>query len=321
MNFHFSSQVKKNIYDFSNLALFLISGGVLLSFIGRYNWFFNLFDQFWSFYLLASVILGAIFLFLKKNAQLLLSIFIFIICAVVFYKIDWHSSLKLNSEFAIYYQNVNSSNSSFAELSQNIKKSNAEFAMLVEATPEIENGITRNLGDYSNRYSLARDDNFGFLVLSKIKFKLEELHESTGIPVYVKIFVEKYNMKIYLLHLPPPLWREAWETQKETLDLISKEINRNKNQSFLILGDLNMTTSSSLFHDFYRRLNPKFYLQDLFSSGTWPSFMPAVLRLPIDHVLSNINFETKIGLAVGSDHKSIVVRIDAISKVEPKKNQ
>jgi endonuclease/exonuclease/phosphatase (EEP) superfamily protein YafD len=137
----------------------------------------------------------------------------------------------------------------------------------------------------------------------------------------VKIFVEKYNMKIYFLHLPPPLWREAWETQKETLDLISKEINRNKNQSFLILGDLNMTTSSSLFQDFYRQLNPKCYSQELFSSGTWPSFMPGVLRLPIDHALSNINFETKIGFAAGSDHKSIVVRIDAISKFEQKKAQ
>jgi endonuclease/exonuclease/phosphatase (EEP) superfamily protein YafD len=121
--------------------------------------------------------------------------------------------------------------------------------------------------------------------------------------------------------LPPPLWREAWETQKETLDLISKEINRNKNQSFLILGDLNMTTSSSLFQDFYRQLNPKCYSQELFSSGTWPSFMPGVLRLPIDHALSNINFETKIGFAAGSDHKSIVVRIDAISKFEQKKAQ
>ena len=239
----------------------------------------------------------------------------------MFYKIDRHASLKLNSDFTIYYQNVNSSNSAFAELSQNIKKSDAEIVALVEATPEIENGVTRNLGDYSNRYSLARNDNFGFLILSKIKFKLEEIHESAGIPVYAKIFVEKYNLKIYLLHLPPPLWREAWETQKETLGLILNEFNRNKNQSFLVLGDLNMTTSSSLFQDFYRQINPKFYSQELFSSGTWPSFMPEVLRLPIDHVLSNINFETQIGPAVGSDHKSIVVKINGIPKFGQKKAQ
>ena len=314
MNFHFSNQAKKNIYDFSNLVLFLISGAALLSFLGRYHWFFNLFDQFWSFYLLVSVSLGVIFLFLKFTLQILLSIFISIICIFVFYKIDSHSGYKINSSSTIYYQNVNSSNSSFAELSQNIKKSDAEIVTLVEATPEIENGVTRNLSEYSNKYSLVRDDNFGFLLLSKIKFNLEEIHESTGIPVYVKIFVEKYNLKIYLLHLPPPLWKDAWETQKATLNLISNEINKSKNQSFLILGDLNMTTSSSLFQDFYRKLNHKFYSQELFSSGTWPSFMPRPLRLPIDHVLSNRNFETQIGPAVGSDHKSIVIKINGIPK-------
>lgn len=190
---------------------------------------------------------------------------------------------------------------------------------MVEATPEIENILIRHLDDYSNHFSLVRDDNVGFLILSKIKFKLEEIHESIGIPVYVKFFVEKYNLKIYLLHLPPPLWREAWETQKETLALIAKEINRNRNLSFLILGDFNMATSSSQFQDFYRQLDPEFYSQELFYQGTWPSFLPGCLSLPIDHVLSNINFETEIGFAAGSDHKSIVVRIDAISKFAQKK--
>lgn len=308
MNFHFSSQAKKNIFEFLNLTLFLISGGVLISFLGRYHWFFNLFDQFWSFYLFVSIVLALFFMFLRKNVQTFLSLFIFIICSAVFYKIDRHSYLKVDSSFKIYYHNINSSNSSLTELSYNIKKADTEIATLVEVTPEIENVIVRDLVDYSNRFSLARDDNFGFLILSKINFKLEEIYERIGIPVYVKIFVKKYNLKIYLLHLPPPLWREAWETQKEALALIVTEINRNKNQSFLILGDLNMTTSSSQFQDFYRQLNPKFYSQELFFKGTWPSFFPGYLSLPIDHVLSNRNFEMEIGPSAGSDHRSIVVK-------------
>ena len=321
MNFHFSSEVKKNILDFLNLILFCILSGVLLSFFGRYHWFFNLFDQFWSFYLIISIVLALIFVYLKKNIQIVLSLLVIIICVSIFYKLKSHSPRALESSFKIYYHNINSSNSSLEELSKNIKNSNAEIVMLVEATPEVEHVLTHNLGDYFNKYSLSRDDNFGFLILSKSNFKLEEVHERDGIPVYVKFFIDKYNMKAYLLHLPPPLWREAWRTQKEILALIANEINKNKNQSFLILGDLNMTTSSSPFQDFYRQLDSNFYSQELFLQGTWPSFMPGVLSLPIDHVLSNINFETKIGPAVGSDHKSIVVRIDAISNFKHKKAQ
>lgn len=234
-------------------------------------------------------------------------------CVAIFYKVDLNPSVSgVNPSFKIYYHNVKYSNSSLLELSHNIKKSDAEIAALVEATPEIENALTRNLSDYSNRFSLTRNDQFGFLILSKIKFKLEEIHERMGIPVYVKILVEKDNAKIYILHLPPPLWREAWEIQNETLALIANEINKNKGQSVLIIGDLNMTTSSSLFQDFYKKLNLEFYTQELFHQGTWPSFMSRHLSLPIDHVLSNRKFEMEIGEASGSDHKSIVVSVGKI---------
>ncbi|MBP9681343.1 MAG: endonuclease/exonuclease/phosphatase family protein [Bacteriovorax sp.] len=319
MSFQFSSEAKKIIRDSLDFILFCVLSGVLLSFFGRYYWFFNLFDQFWSFYLIFSIFLVLISLYLKKNIQFIFSSLVFIICVCIFYKLKNHSPGTIESSFKVYYHNINSSNSSLDELSKNIKNSNAEIAMLVEATPEIEHVLTHDLGFYVNRYSLARDDNFGFLILSKINFKLEEIHERDGVPVYVKLFFEKYNMKIYLLHLPPPLWEEAWKTQRETLTLIANEINQNKNQSFLILGDLNMTTSSSPFQDFYRKLDSDFYSQDFFLQGTWPSFLPEYFSLPIDHVLSNRNFEMKIGLAAGSDHKSILVRIDGASILGEKK--
>jgi len=184
---------------------------------------------------------------------------------------------------------------------------------LVEVTPEIENALTHNLSNFQDAYSFAREDNYGFLILSKIKLKIEEKFERDKIPVYIKFFVEKYKLKIYLVHLPPALWREAWEIQKEALQLIALDINKNKNQSFLIVGDLNMTSSSSQFQRFVQHLNPKFYSQELFTKGTWPSFLPKFLQLPIDHVLSNRNFEMEVGPAAGSDHNPITVKISKSS--------
>lgn len=242
------------------------------------------------------------------------SMFIFIACTVIFYKMEKQVPLKFQSNFKIYYHNINSSNSSLIKLSDYIKKSGAEIITLLEVTPEIENVIIHNLSDYTYRWALARNDNFGFLILSKTDFKFEEVHEYQGIPVYVKFFIEKYNVKIYLLHLPPPLWREAFEGQREALAIIANEVNRNKRQSFLILGDFNMTTSSSMFQDFYHQLMPGFFLQESFYQGTWPSFVPSYLGLPIDHVLANRNFEIEMGHPIGSDHRSIIVRIDSNSK-------
>lgn len=313
MNFIFSSQAKKNLWEFLDLTLLLLSVGLSISLLARYHWFFNLFDQFWTFYLILSIILLLVFLIFKKKAHALISLFLLIACAAVFYKIDLNPSLgSFNSNFKIYYHNINSSNSSLEELSRNIEKTNADIVALVEVTPEIEKIITHNLSDYSNRFSLPRDDNFGFLILSKTNFKVEEIHEYMGIPIYVKIFIEKHNIKMFLLHLPPPLWREAWVTQKEVLALIAKEINKSNNQTFFIIGDFNMTTTSAQYQDFYKQLESKFFSQDGFFQGTWPSFMPGFLSLPIDHVLSNRKFEMKIDHPSGSDHKSIIVRIGAI---------
>ena len=250
---------------------------------------------------------------LRKNLQAFFSLLISIICASVFYRIDGCSSLRPSSNFKIYYHNINSSNSSLSDLSSIIKKSDAEIVTLVESTTESEKIIFHDLNNYTHRFSIARRDNFGFLILSKVNFNLEEVHEHIGISVYIKFFVKKYDLKIYLLHLPPPLWREAWETQNEALSLIANEITKNKKQSFLILGDFNMTNSSSQFQDFYRQLNLKLYTQELFTQGTWPSFIPKYLSLPIDHVLSNRNFEMKIGPSVGSDHRSIIVNISPFS--------
>lgn len=313
MNFIFSSQAKKNLWDFLDLILFLLSVGLSISLLARYHWFFNLFDQFWTFYLILSIILLLVFIIFKKKAHTLVSLCLLISCAAVFYKIDFNSSMgSFNSIFKIYYHNINSSNSSLEELSRNVEKASTEMVALIEVTPEIENIITHNVSDYSNRFSLTRDDNFGFLILSKINFKVEEIHEHMGIPVYVKIFIEKHNIKMFLLHLPPPLWREAWGTQKEVLALIAKEINKSNNQTVLIIGDFNMTTTSAQYQDFYKQLEPRFYSEDGFFQGTWPSFMPEFLGLPIDHVLSNRKFEMKIDHPSGSDHKSIIVRIGAI---------
>lgn len=313
MNFLFSREANKNFLDFLDLILFCVLTSVVLTFLRSYHWFFNLFDQLWSFHLIVSVFLVFLFVCLRKKIQVAFSMLVFIISSFVFYHVKWNSPKVIDTGFKIYYHNINSSNSSIEELSKNIRNSRAEIVALVEVTPENEQVLLHKHSEYPVKYSLARDDNFGFLILGKINFNLEEVHESYEIPVYIKLFVEKHNVKIYLLHLPPPLWRDAWEMQKEALSLIASEINKNKNQSYLIFGDLNMTSSSSTFVDFYRQLGPSFYFQELFFQGTWPSFLPTFLRLPIDHVLSNRNFEINIGHAAGSDHKSIVIDIDEIS--------
>jgi len=309
MNFLFSSQAKKEIIEFFNILLILNLLAFLLSLISNYHWFFNLFDQFLNVYLYSSFFLMLVFLIFKSFSRAFIAFCLSLFCAIIFYKMDVSVvNSKLNSNFKIYYQNVNSSNSKLHMLPLEIKKTNSDIIALVESTYAVEESLL-SLTSYTKTFSLPRDDNYGFLILGKINFQVEEIYERFGIPVYVKIYIEKYKLRMYLVHLPPPLWREAWQIQQDTLTKIANEVNKNQLQAFMIVGDLNMVATSSQFKNFYSEFTSPPYLQELINPGTWPSFMPAYIRLPIDHILSNKKFSLNIEDSFGSDHKSFVIQI------------
>lgn len=309
MTFLFSSQVKKELREFFDIIFFLNLLGVLLSLVSVYHWFFNLFDQFLHVYLYVSLFLMFIFLILKAFPQIFASLCLSMFCALSFYNTNVKVvNSDLNSKFNIYYQNINSSNVKLEALPLAIQNTNSEIVALVESTVAAEERFL-NLNEYTKKLSLPRDDNYGFLILGKINFQVNEIYEKFGIPVYVRIYIEKYNLRMYLVHLPPPLWKDAWKIQQDTLKKIVNEINLDRPQAFMIVGDLNMVATSNQFKNFYKEFSSPPYSQELFNPGTWPSFMPAYIRLPIDHVLSNKKFSLKLKDSFGSDHKGFVIQV------------
>ena len=250
------------------------------------------------------------FLFSKLFIKSFFSSVLFFVCLVVLYHSKTnHVADVTEAKIKIYYHNVNSSNSSLEGLADNILKSKADIICLVEVSPDIDIFLRKKLSNYSHTYSIPRNDNFGFSIFSKHKFNMHYVHEAQGIPVYVKLYFESINIKFYLIHLPPPLWKEAWVTQEETLSLITNEINKNRMLPFLVVGDMNMTPSSSIFLDFYKKLQPKYDSGKNFFLGTWPSFLPKYFSLPIDHVFSDERFDIEQGSSAGSDHRSFIIRM------------
>jgi endonuclease/exonuclease/phosphatase (EEP) superfamily protein YafD len=308
MSFHFFDPPKKNIAECFDFLLFAVSATIATSFFARYHWLFNLTDHLWSLYFIILLFASVFFLVSKKYFKLFFTLFLFFVCLFVILRNPEHEAPReMNSNIKVYYHNINVDNSSLDELSVALKKMDPLVIVLVEVTPESEEKLRHNLPNYSNTYSLSRDDNFGFLILSKIKFNIEDLYERDGVPFYIKFFIAEYGIEFFSLHLPPPLWEEALEIQREALKKISNEIS--KDRSYIILGDMNMTSWSSIFQDFRKHLRPGFYSMSAFSNGTWPSFLPSYFSLPIDHVLSNREFRTEIGSALGSDHKSIIINL------------
>ena len=87
----------------------------------------------------------------------------------------------------------------------------------------------------------------------------------------------------------------------------------------MVLGDLNTTPWSAR----YRALLDDAGLEDTRVGyglqTSWPSFLPAVLRIPIDHVLVTPDLaaaEREVGPEVGSDHLPVWVELAVLRSQE-----
>lgn len=205
----------------------------------------------------------------------------------------------------IYFHNINSSNQLIEEIGNAVIKINPELVGFIETSPIQEEEFDLILEKYPERISLPRDDNFGFSVYSKHPLKLIEVGKFEDVPIFVVFDVTHLNTKFILVHLPPPIWKEAWDAQEKALIELEKYWVSNK--SVLIIGDLNMTPWSYHYSHFFTKIMPKHYSSNLNFKGSWPSFLPSLFQLPIDHVFSRQPFSMEILPALGSDHTGFLL--------------
>ncbi len=91
-----------------------------------------------------------------------------------------------------------------------------------------------------------------------------------------------------------------------------KEAVNNINTNLILLGDLNMTSSSKRFTNFLKDTNLYTYSSFKNITSTWPAFLPNYLGIQIDHVLFTKNFRLiskKIANNFGSDHRPLIVEL------------
>ena len=109
---------------------------------------------------------------------------------------------------------------------------------------------------------------------------------------------------------------QTQELQLKGIDFAIKQMKYlktlidNTNQNLILMGDLNMTTTSKRFTNFLKDVNLYTYVSYKHPTFTWPAFMPNYLGIQIDHVLFSKNFKMigkKITNHFGSDHRPLIV--------------
>ena len=334
-NFH--HLINKVIFRRGNLLLYLF---LLFSTLARLNsklYFIDIIGQLGFQIIISGILLFFVFLIQKK----LLSSFI---CAFVcvFLIIDILSScnqcnallknkIENNNETRLMTFNTGLSND-FKNIKELILSENPEVVQLQEVSPKILNNLKSLKSTFPYNTGLDKPpEQFTNVVLSK--HPLKDIKILDNYAVMIKIIYNENEINIIGIHLMPPLnpflldiiinlyskynesikpkslARVGYDFSVKQMKYL-KDIISDTNQNLIIMGDLNMTSTSKRFTNFLNDTDLYTYVSYKNPTYTWPTFLPNYLGIQIDHILFSKNFSVikkTTANHFGSDHRPLIV--------------
>lgn len=164
--------------------------------------------------------------------------------------------------------------------------------------------------DYPYRHAVYTGDAFGIGVWSRQPIKVQTLSlGDAGLPSLVIQWGVETPVSLLATHPLPPIEARYFAARNQQYEALTAFLQAQPGPKLLV-GDLNITPWSG----YYRGLEGATGLrnsrhgQGLLPS--WPSHWPALMRIPIDHVLWQgawTSVHTEVGPDIGSDHLPVRV--------------
>ena len=335
----------KNIFNFTSGNIFKKKNLILLFFLtvcffSRLNskiYLIDIISQIGFQILIVGIFLFFIFLFFRK---ILLSLTCILICFLLLADILL-SCNHCNAFLEDKSQNHNKIRlmtfntgliNNFKNIHEQILLESPEIIQLQEVSPKVQSELKSLKSIFP--YNTGLDKPLGYfssIVLSKYPLKNTKVVDHYT--VITKVILGETELTIIGIHLSPPLnqlllnlyvdlySKYSNTTKPQSLPLVSlniaikqmeylKTLVDNTNQNLILMGDLNMTTTSKRFTNFLKDTNLYTYASYKHPTFTWPAFVPSYLGIQIDHVLFSENFKMirkKTTNHFGSDHRGLIV--------------
>ena len=308
----------KTIFKSGNLLIYFFLIACFLSRLNSKIFFLDILSNLSFQILIGGVILIFILLFLKR---FLATIICIIFCAVYSFDIlstcnKCNAVLKDKSQnkniikLMIFNISYNNPTENFENIKSLILSEKIDILQFQEVSPQMNEKI-RSLKSIFP-YSTGLDkplDLFDSLILSKYPLLNTEIGQHHL--VQTNFILNEKKISILGMHLFPGGTQVNLNYALQQTNYL-KEVVNNINTNLILLGDLNMTSSSKRFTNFLKDTNLYTYSSFKNITSTWPAFLPNYLGIQIDHVLFTKNFRLiskKIANNFGSDHRPLIVEL------------
>ncbi len=310
--------IDRAIFKKGNVLFFFFLIACFFSRLDLQIFFIDIFSHLGFQILIGEILLFFILLFLKRFWASVICIFVCIVfvadilsfcnhCnAVLKDRSQIRNKLRLIS-FNISYKNPVENFESIREM---ILSEKADIVQFQEFSPQMQDKIKtlRSIFPYSAGLNKPKGP-FDSLILSK--HPLTNTKVGDNHVVIANLILNEAKISIVGIHL---FTGESKKNFNNALQQISylKTIVSNTNKNLILLGDLNMSSTSKRFAKFLKETNLYTYTSYKNITSTWPAFMPNLLGIQIDHILFSNNFkmvDKKTSNSFGSDHRPLIVEL------------
>jgi len=316
----------KDIFTFIDRTVFkkgniLFLFFLIVCFFSRLNlqfFFIDIFSHLGFQILIGGVLLFCILLFLKRFWACVICVLVCIIfttdillscnhCnAALKDKSQIQNKLRLIS-FNISYENPVEN---FKNIREMILSEKPDIVQFQEFSPQMQDKIKtlRSIFPYSTELNKPKGP-YDSLILSKhplTNTKVEDNHV-----VITNLILNKTEISIVGIHLLTGGTKKNFNNGLQQISYLKTIVN-NTNKNLILLGDLNMTSTSKRFAKFLKETNLYTYTSYKNITSTWPAFIPNFLGIQIDHILFSNNFkmvDKKTSNSFGSDHRPLIVEL------------
>ena len=221
-------------------------------------------------------------------------------------------------DITILQFNVNYRHEDVAKVVKWITEKAPDIVLIQEATPEICEQIKDLSVHYPHRISNPKMGAYGMALYSKIPMQHHEkafIGHSTNEYTTVAFQTAEKQIPFTLVefHACSPLGETGLGGMRRyELSRISNIMAGLPDMHKMLIGDLNTTPYSPYFKDLEKISGLRNSMEGSNFYGTWPNFLPALLRIPIDHLLVSHKIEVlerQVCPDWGSDHLPVISKL------------
>ncbi|NOT41045.1 MAG: hypothetical protein HOP13_11175 [Alphaproteobacteria bacterium] len=209
--------------------------------------------------------------------------------------------------FNVYYHN-----GQLERVAELVRETKPDIVVLLEVIPRVRPGLDAVASQYPHRVECWQEQWCDALILSR--FPLTDIRATLPAPKFrrpmgaVEVTIKDRKLTLFPAHLSLPYPLNGRDAQTGEIEEVVKTI-AGVTGPRILTGDFNASPWAATMAKPQKQLNMTLLTG---GDGSWPTFLPRAMGIPIDHVLATQELaltSRKLFTVSGSDHRAVLAEI------------